>query len=203
MLTGKTNDEKIWNYLIAHGLTPHGAAGMLASVYLESGCQPNNLQNSGNSKLGMTDTEYTAAVDSGAYDNFDRDGHGYGICQWTYWSRKRSLRLFAKSEGKRIDDLEMQLDFLMKELGESFKAVLSVLKTATDVETASNSVLMNYEKPASVLTPGEKAERTKKDRAAVGQTYYDKYAQKGGANTKGFTNSSPATVKLISPSRTS
>lgn len=202
MLTGKTNEEKIWNYLKAAGLSDQGAAGLMGNLYAESGLSPINLQDSFEKKLGYTDAAYTAAVDSGSYTNFVQDQAGYGLAQWTYHTRKAALLAFAQAKRKSVGDLEGQLDFLMKELGESFKAVLSVLKTATDVKTASNSVLMNYERPASVLTPGEKAEKTKKDRAAVGQAYYNKYARKGGANAKGFTNSSLATVKLISPNRT-
>ena len=42
-------------------------------------------------KLKMTDTEYTSAVDDGRYKNFVKDGAGYGLAQWTFWSRKQNL----------------------------------------------------------------------------------------------------------------
>jgi hypothetical protein len=42
-------------------------------------------------KLKMTDAGYTSAVDDGRYKNFVKDGAGYGLAQWTFWSRKQNL----------------------------------------------------------------------------------------------------------------
>ena len=58
--------------------------------------KPKNLQNSYESKLGFTDDTYTAAVDNGSYGNFVKDSAGYGLAQWTYWSRKENLLNFAR-----------------------------------------------------------------------------------------------------------
>ena len=171
-LTGKNNEEKIWNYLKAQGMTDCGAAGLMGNLYAESGLIPTNLQNSYEKKLGYTDATYTAAVDSGAYSNFVKDSAGYGLAQWTYWSRKQGLLDYAKAAGKSVGDLETQLGFLMKELSESYKAVLTTLKSAATVKAASNAVLLQFERPANQGT----SVQTK--RAEYGQTYYDKYAAK-------------------------
>ena len=88
-LRGKTTEEQIYNFLIGKGMTPAGAAGLMGNLYAESGLKPTNIQNSYEKKLGFTDETYTAAVDSGAYGNFVNDSAGYGLAQWTYWSRKR------------------------------------------------------------------------------------------------------------------
>ena len=181
MLTGKTNEEKIWNYLVGKGLSAEGAAGLMGNLYAESGLNPQNLQNTYEKKLGYTDATYTAAVDSGKYQNFVHDSAGYGLAQWTYWSRKEGLLAFAQAAGKSIGDLETQLGYLFKELSESYKTVLSTLKTASDVKTASNSVLLNFERPADQSVAVQSA------RAKVGQAYYDKYAapktaQEGGTS---------------------
>lgn len=58
------------------------------------------LQNTYEKKLGMTDASYTAAVDGGTYTGFVRDCAGYGLAQWTYWSRKQGLFNFAKAAGR-------------------------------------------------------------------------------------------------------
>ena len=126
-LTGKNNEEKIWNYLKAQGMTDCGAAGLMGNLYAESGLIPTNLQNSYEKKLGYTDATYTEAVDSGAYSNFVKDSAGYGLAQWTYWSRKQGLLDYANAAGKSIGDLETQLGYLMKELSGSYKAVLTTL----------------------------------------------------------------------------
>ncbi len=196
MLTGKTNEERIWNYLTAAGMTACGAAGLMGNLYAESGLIPANLQNTYEKKLGYTDAAYTAAVDSGAYDNFAKDSAGYGLAQWTYHTRKAALLAFAKAAGKSVGDLETQLAFLVHELRESYKLVHYVLVTATDVKTASNVVLLQFERPA------DQSEAVKVKRAGYGQKYFDKYAQKGSISTMGFSNSPLATVRMISPNRT-
>ena len=165
-------EEKIWSYLKGQGLTDAGTAGLMGNLYAESGLRPNNLQNSYEGKLGMTDTEYTERVDSGSYTNFVRDSAGYGLCQWTYWSRKANLHKFAKDAGKSIGDLEMQLGFLMQELSNGYKTVLNILKTATSVRAASDAVLLQFERPA------DQSEAAKSRRAGFGQKYFDKYAGK-------------------------
>lgn len=170
MLTGKTNEEKIWNYLVGKGLSKAGAAGLMGNLNAESALNPKNLQNSYERKLGYTDDTYTAAVDSGSYGNFVHDSAGYGLAQWTYWSRKQNMLSFARAAGKSIGDLEMQLDFLYKELSEGYKGVLNTLKTTGSVRAASDSVLLNFERPA------DQSEAVKTKRAGYGQSYYNKYA---------------------------
>ena len=53
----------------------------MGNLYAESGLVPANLQNTYEKKLGYTDATYTAAVDSGAYTSFAKDGAGYGLAQ--------------------------------------------------------------------------------------------------------------------------
>lgn len=176
-LTGTTNEQKIWNYLKNKGLNNYGIAGLMGNLYAESALEPTNLQNSYEKKLGYTNATYTSAVDSGKYTNFVKDSAGYGLAQWTYWSRKQNMLNFAKSKGKSIGDLEMQLDFLYKELSEGYKSVLNVLKNATSVKQASNSVLMNFERPADQGTS------VQNKRTEYGQTYYDKFVSTNTATT--------------------
>lgn len=184
-LIGTTNEEKIWNYLKSKGLSDYGVAGL----------RPNNLQNTYEGKFGMADAEYTELVDKGRYTNFVRDSAGYGLAQWTYWSRKEALLAYAKASKKSIGDLEMQLDFLLKEL--SSYGLLGRLKTVSTVLEASNIVLLEFEKPASMNTAA-----TQVKRAEYGQKYFDKYAKKGSVSSMGFSNSPLATVRMISPNRT-
>ena len=130
MLNGRNNEEKIWNYLKGAGLNDCGAAGLMGNLYAESGLRPDNLQNTYEKKLGMTDASYTAAVDGGTYTGFVRDCAGYGLAQWTYWSRKQGLFNFAKAAGRSIGDLEMQACFPDDKLRECFTSVLTILNSA-------------------------------------------------------------------------
>ena len=123
------------------------AAGLMGNLFAESGLNPHNLQNTYEKKLGYTDDDYTDAVDSGKYTGFVHDSAGYGLAQWTFWSRKEALLNYVKATGASIGDLETQLGFLWKELAESYATVLAVLKKATSVRQASDAVLLKYEQP--------------------------------------------------------
>ena len=171
--TGNAVDEKkIWDFLYGKLGNYFGAAGLMGNLYAESALRSNNLQNTYEKKLGYADAVYTAAVDDGTYTNFVNDGAGYGLAQWTYWSRKEALLKFAQPKKKSIGDFDMQLDFLWKELSESYNGVVTDLKNAKSVMEASNSVLLKFERPADQSTA------VQKKRAEYGQKYYDKYAPK-------------------------
>lgn len=171
-----TNEQVIWNWGLEKFGNPYGVAGLMGNLYAESGLNPQNLQNTYEKKLGMTDAEYTKKVDNGTYTNFVRDSAGYGLAQWTYWSRKQNLLQFAKLKGESIGSLSMQLNFLYQELTTSFPQVVKVLKSAKTVLEASNVVLLQFERPAN------QGIETQNKRAKYGQTYFDKYA-----NPKGVT----------------
>ena len=199
-LIGNSNEEKIWNYLFTKINNPYGVAGLMGNLYAESGLRPDNLQNSYEKSLGLTDAQYTAAVDNGSYTNFIKDKAGYGLAQWTYWSRKENMYNYIKKANASIGDLETQLNFLYKELNEGYKTVLADLKAAKSVLEASNSVLLKFERPA------DQSVKVQNKRASYSQIYYDKYAKKsdGSANEKvdknaKINNSSLVDVTNLSP----
>lgn len=162
-------DKVIWDGLKSKGLNDFAIAGIMGNLYAESGLKSTNLQNTYEKSLGYTDDSYTAAVDNGTYTNFVKDSAGYGLAQWTYWSRKQNLLEYAKSVGKSIGDLGMQVEFLWKEL-QGFKNVMSVLKSAKSIREASDIVLTEFERPANM------SDAVKEKREAFGKKYYDKYA---------------------------
>lgn len=179
MLIGSSNSEKIYNFLKSKGLNDYGASGLLGNLDCESGLKPNNLQDTYNRSLGMTDDEYVRAVDNSSYtkNQFIKDCGGFGLAQWTWHTRKAALYEYVKSKGTSIGDLETQLEFLYKELSESYPSVLNTLKTATSVLEASNAVLLKFECPA------DQSVSMQNKRAAYGQSYYNKYAKKGSNAT--------------------
>lgn len=194
------NESTIHDYLKAKGLNEYGISGLMGNLFAESGLNPRNLQNSYETVLGMNDNAYVTSVDNGTYTNFVRDKAGFGIAQWTYWSRKQSLINFARASGKSIGDLLMQLDFLWKELSESYPGVLAVLRSATSVLEASNAVLLNYEKPAN------QSVGVQKRRAEYGQKYYNQFAAKAvteGGQNMGYSNSGLVSCTKISPNKNS
>lgn len=191
------NERYIWDYCKSRGLSDCGCAGLMGNLWAESGLNPKNLQNTFNTALGMTDEEYTCAVDRGTYINFVSDGAGFGICQWTFRSRKQALLDFAKASGTSIGDLNMQLDFLWKELQDVFSGVLEVLRNAASVSEASNEVLFQFERPAN------QSEAVQEARSKYGQIYFDRYAGTKKGGDAAMSNSPLVDFTLISPNRTS
>lgn len=191
-LIGNNNPEKMFNFLRQQGFTEAGSAAVVGNGYAESGCSPINLQNNGNRELDMTDEQYTAAVDNGTYTNFVNDKYGYGIFQWTYWSRKQNLLNYAKSKGVSIGDLEMHMNFLMQELNAGYKPLLNILRTSNSVSECSNAFMLQFERPAN-----QSVENQNK-RVSYGREFYNKFCKKGGT-TMGYTNSPLVDCVKMSP----
>ena len=166
------NEKSIWDFLLEKINNPYGVAALMGNLYVESHLNPMLLQSSYARKIWMTDEEYTQAVDNGSYsrDNFINDKAGYGLVQWTYWSRKEALYDYAKSVSASIGDLVMQLNRMWDEL-QSYKTVLNALYTATNIREASDVVAKTYEKPE------HQEEEYLENRAKFGQAYYDQFAE--------------------------
>lgn len=163
--------QRIYESLLNAGMTPEGACGLLGNLKAESNLKSTNLQNTSEKRLDYTDETYTEAVDNGSYKNFIKDSAGYGLAQWTYWTRKQNLLNYAKSLGKSIGDEDMQVQFLIKEL-KGYSSVWKVLTSASSVQEASDAVLLQYERPANTSASA------KKYRASLGQQFYNDYVKK-------------------------
>ena len=149
---------------------PYGVAGLMGNLKAESNLNPKNLQNSCEKRLGMNDEQYTQVVDNGTYKNFTDDRAGYGLAQWTSSGRKKGLLNSRKN--RSIGDLDVQLEYLWKELSTSYKKVLNSLKTAQFVRDASDVVLTKFE------IPKDQSEKVKQKRATMGMEFFNKYGGK-------------------------
>lgn len=148
VLTGNTNEEKIWGFLKAKGLTDEQVAGIMGNLQQESGFDPTIIEGGGH-------------ADSATGASFTQ---GYGIAQWTF-ERKDDLENFAKSLGKSSGDLGVQLEFLWHELNNSESEALQALKGATDVATATDLFHRKFERSADAVSD---------TRIGYGQDIYNK-----------------------------
>ena len=162
--------KQVWDFL--------KAAGFNGNINAESGMRSNNLQDTYAREFGMSDAQYTAAVDSGEYTNFINDSAGYGLCQWTYHTRKKKLYDLAKAKNKSISDIDVQLELLLKEL-KGMTGLYNTLKNATSVRQASDAFMIQFENPY------DKSEKRKEERANFGMVYYNKYSKQGGNTVMG------------------
>ena len=163
-------DSYIYSRLKAVIQNDYGVSGLMGNLSAESGLEPTNLQNSGNTALGMSDTEYTVSVDNGTYTKFNTDSYGYGLAQWTVESRKSALYNAKVAKGCSIGDIDLQIDFLLAELQTGYVKVFTVLQSATSVREASNSVLFDFE------SPKDQSESVQNYRASLGQDFYNTYS---------------------------
>lgn len=137
----------IYEQLRKHGMTAAGACAMLGNMNAESGLKSNIAQRG---MTSLTDEEYTRQADSYAISqaNFIHDAVGYGLCQWTYWSRKQALLDYAHSVGRSVGDEEMQVDFCVGELKASYAGLWNFLCTTEDTYEATSRICKEYERPA-------------------------------------------------------
>lgn len=136
-------ERAIYQTLIEGGLTPEGAAGSMGNMKAESGMISNIAQRG---TTTLSDEQYTAAADAGMID-FIHDSVGYGLCQWTYYTRKAELLQFAKSNGVSVGDFQMQTKFYLKEL-QVYPGVAYTLSNSHDLKQCSDIVCTEFERPA-------------------------------------------------------
>lgn len=174
------SEKTIWDYLYKDIQNAYGVAGLMGNIYAESGMIPNRVEAlclRRLSEIGQnwTDKTYTAAIDSNKLSKEDflhplpGKQYGYGLCQWTSPGRKEGLYNLAKSKNKSIGNETIQLEWLLKELKQSYPIVYNTIKNADNIKIASDVVLLRFECPADTgVTVREK-------RANYGKQYYDKY----------------------------
>lgn len=185
--------KKAYKKYIEAGMTPAGACGLIGNQYAESAgfiaktveflCIKKLKENG---KIYTQDTYYKA-VDSGEISKADflnplpGKRYGFGLAQWTTVERKRGLYERTVEKGKSIADEDIQLDYVLYELNNTFPKTFNVLKTAKTVKEASDYVLIHYEAPADTGTT------MKNTRADYGQQYYDYFisnSKEGDSLTK-------------------
>ena len=160
------NEKTIWDYLYQSTGTAIGTAAIMGNLMAESSLNPRNATNL--KKTGYTTVDqYILATDDGVHD-FAHDGVAFGLVQWCYWSRKQGLLDYAKSTGRSIGHLQMQLEYILVEMS-NYKTAWNAVMNAKDVRTASDIVMMKYENPAT------KTEAAKQKRAAYGQKFLEMF----------------------------
>lgn len=136
--------ESIYKALRAEGMSHAGACGMLGNMMAESGMKAEIAQRG---MTSVTDREYTELYDA-APEKCIYDGVGYGLCQWTYHSRKRKLSEFSKVRGISVSDENMQACFVIEELKTDYPGLWEYLRSCADSSKAAEKICREYERPA-------------------------------------------------------
>lgn len=185
-------EKKIWDFFAEVLGNEYGAAALMGNLYAESGLYPDRVE--GDVPYSSASQTYTALVDAGlvAESDFVHNGSGYGLAQWTYYSRKQALWNNWKSGGySSIANIDLQLIFLYSELVADFPSVLSALMNAASIRQASDKVLHDFENPADQSVSVEEY------RASLGQGYYDRFATGSGGGGGGGTTTKIKNMSLL------
>ena len=149
-IQGGTNTQTVCLTLKQSGASDNGIAGVMSNINFESGFLSTNLENKYEQILGYNDQSYTAAVDNGSYNNFTKDSAGYGLCQWTYYTRKSALLNSAKSNGVSIGDVGNQISFLFRELKNGYSGLYNAIMSGSEsVDSIASNFCHNFENTAN------------------------------------------------------
>ena len=159
------SEATIYNALQKGGLNDVGACAVMGNLYKESSLRSNNVEDTS----GLSDEEYTKAVDEGRITGlqFAAQAAGYGLCQWSFSSRKSELYNLAASKKVSIADEEMQCEFCITELKRDFPTLYSYLCKATNLYAATEQFCWEFEKPNKELADIS-------TRITAAKQYYDK-----------------------------
>lgn len=136
------NSQFAFEYLKKREVPDLAAAAIVGNLYAGSKVDPTFAQNSFMPN-GMAPAEYTGAVDSGTYVNFQTDKAAYGIARWKRPEVKGRLLNFAKSKGTSVGDMTTQLEFLVIDLGRKEELTNQICEAKT-IQEASDLFLDNY-----------------------------------------------------------
>lgn len=146
------SEENIYNILRSGGLSAAGACGVMGNMDAESGMVSFRVQGDSKPPYDFS-RNYTDNVDAGNITEHDfiyngPNGGGYGLCQWTYFTRKAELYGFAKEKGVSVGDETMQCLFTLHELKKYYADLYQFLCTTDDLAEAAKKVCSQYERPA-------------------------------------------------------
>jgi len=184
------SEATIYNALRKGGLSEAGACAMMGNMFKESSLRSNNAEDS----KGISDEEYTKAIDEGRISGyeFQKDRIGYGLCQWSFPSRKRELYNLALGKQVSIADEAMQCEFCITELKRDFSALYDYLCVASNLYAATEKVCWDFERPDK-----EVADIPKRTAAALRYYNQRKKYEEGGENVKAQIQSSTEWLKNL------
>lgn len=141
--------QEIYNRLRQGGLTEVAALAMMGNWQCESGLEPNRLQGDF-SPYRTLSKDYVRRIENFTLqrDAFAHDSKGFGLAQWTFYSRKQALWDMWHKSGLSIASAELQCKFALYELKTDYSALLSYLCKTNDLYEATARICREFERPA-------------------------------------------------------
>ena len=141
--------QEIYNRLRQGGLSQAGALAMMGNWQCESGLEPNRLQGDF-SPYRTVSKDYVRRIENFTLqrDAFAHDSKGFGLAQWTFYSRKQALWDMWHKSGISIASAELQVKFALYELKNDYSGLLDYLCQTNDLYEATSRICREFERPA-------------------------------------------------------
>lgn len=170
ILTGNSNEEKVWNFFAQKGFTAEQVAGIMGNIKAESGFNP------------------------GIEERTVNPNKGYGIAQWT-GPRRTALEAAAAAQGVSSSDLLFQLNYLYDEMSvrrpnprfprySSFPNEVVALQAQSTVNDALIAFHHNFER-SHLLNSANPDQAVINARGTFAQDFFNLYSSGGGGSGGG------------------
>lgn len=182
--------QTIWKELKRRGFSDIAAAAIMGNMEAESNCVSFRVQGDFSKDYKFSE-DYTVKVNFGDITQSEfvyngPGGGGYGLCQWTYPSRKDGLYNLAFYEKNvSIGEESVQIEWLCSELKQpEYSKVLQTLKTSVSIKECSDIFCKQYERPA------DQSEAALAKRAEYGRSFYQEFSQAEAEDPDGIPETS-------------
>ena len=168
----------IWNNLMYEFNNEAGVAGIMGNLYAESGCTPYACQPTRPYNVCMT---YISNLNNHTISKSDFVHHGcsatggvaseqlgFGLAQWTFYTRKDGFYDFMYANGSDISDLNNQIAYVIEEIT-SNATMDNLIRTSTDIDYITDYILAVFENPK------DQSEGVKKVRRKYSSQIYQQY----------------------------
>ena len=143
--------QTIFEQLRKAGCTPTGALALMGNWQCESGLESCRVQGDFQADR-LKSKDYASRIDNGRVSDEEwcRDGKGWGLAQWTFYTRKAALLQFCRRRSISVANEEAQVDFAVSELQSGYRSVWADLTTCgeEDLYKVVELACVKYEAPA-------------------------------------------------------
>lgn len=143
--------QTIFERLRKAGCTVTGALALMGNWQEESGNEPCRLQGDFQPDRWPS-KEYARKVDNALVSDewFYKDGNGWGIPQFTFWTRKKGFLEFCRKRSISIANEEANVDYAIHEFKTEYAGLWQLLCSCGEDQlyTVVERVCKEYERPA-------------------------------------------------------
>lgn len=149
--------RSIYSWLYALFGNPYGASCIMGNIWIESASTFDGriIQGQTEATLDTICQPYVDAINNGTIsrNQFAHDsqgGGGFGLCQWTWYTRKEGLYDYCFNNGYNNIGLNvMQVQWIHEEMQNGYSSTYNAVITATEQNMfdVTRAVMINYESP--------------------------------------------------------